>query len=133
VNYRRPEYEVWSGVAGHVEDLDGDPMPGYHVRIECPGAPTPIETRRAGANERFNLMYGSDAAWERACNPSRYQAMEVRVQLFNDAPDPDGTYRAVSEELIASLGGYASRSLGYVTCTLNWEEWQPEEEEGEQD
>jgi hypothetical protein len=112
-----------------VEDLDGNPLPGYHVQIDCPGVGT--FTHRAGDNGRFNLIYGSAAAWEQACNPSRYQPMDVRVRLFNDAPDPDGTYSTVAEEVVAQLPGYSSRSLGYVTCTLNWDDWieVPEEEE----
>lgn len=122
VDLRRPEYDKWSGVAGHVQDLDGNPLPGYHVQVQCPGAGT--FTPRAGDNERYNVMYGSEAAWEQVCNPTRYQDMEIRVQLFNNYPNADGTYRAVSNVLAVNLGGYASASLGYVTCTLNWEEWQ---------
>jgi hypothetical protein len=122
VELRRPQYDRWSGVAGHTQDLDGNALPGYHVQVQCPGLET--FTPRTGADERFNIMYGSEAAWEQACNPSRYQELEVRVQLFNNVPGADGTYRAVSDVMIAKLGGYASASLGYVTCTLNWEEWQ---------
>ena len=58
-----------------------------------------------------------------AYNPAAYQAMEIRVQLFNDRAGADGEYKAVSEQVIVKLGGYASSSLGYVTCTLNWEDW----------
>jgi hypothetical protein len=122
ISNRRPEYDRWTGVAGHIEDLEGEPLPGYHARIECPGAGT--FTKRAGGNNRHNLIYGNEAAWEQACNPTTYQAMQVRVQIFNDQPDADGSYRAVSEQLIVDLPGYASGSLGYVVCTLNWEEWQ---------
>jgi hypothetical protein len=123
VDYRRPEYDRWSGVAGHFEDLDGNPLPGYAVRIECPGAGQ--FGLLAGDDERINRIYGSDAAWEQACNPSRYQAMEIRVQPLNDHPEPDGVeWQVVSEELNVELGGYASGSLGYVTCVLNWEDWQ---------
>jgi len=125
VDYRRPEYgSPWSGAAGHVEDMLGYPLPGYYARVECPGVG--LFTHRAGENQRFNLVYGSEAAWEQACNPSGYQQMEVRMQLFNDQPDADGTYRAVSDLYLINLGGYASGSLGYVTCRLNWPEWQPE-------
>jgi hypothetical protein len=73
-------------------------------------------------NERYNLIYGNEAAWEQACNPAQYQAMDIRVQMFNDTPDADGTYRPVSEQMIVQLGGFASRSLGYITCTYNWQE-----------
>ncbi len=122
VELRRPEYDSWSGVAGHVQDLEGNPLPGYIVQVQCPGAGT--FTPRAGESERYNGIYGSQAAWEQACNPASYQTMDIRVQLFNSFPESDGTYRAVSEAMTAKLGGYASGSLGYVTCTLNWEDWQ---------
>lgn len=120
IDYRRPEYDRWTGVAGHFEDLDGMPLPGYHAQVQCPGAGT--FTPRAGSNERHNLIYGNEAAWEQACNPAQYQPMEVRIQMFNDTPDADGTYRPVSESMIVELGGFASRSLGYIICTYNWQE-----------
>ncbi len=121
VTYQRPQYDNWTGVAGHFQDLDGNPLPGYYAQVECPGAGT--FTPRAGDNNRYNIMYGSEAAWEQACNPVSYQAMEVRVRMYNDHPDSDGTYRPVSEQLIIPLGDYAGAALGYVTCTLNWENW----------
>lgn len=121
VTYQRPEYGSWSGVAGHVQDMDGNPLPGYHAKAEGAGLSPPAV--RAGADGRINDIYGHEAAWEQAFNPSAYQAMEIRVQLFNDHPDADGTYRAVSDVVVVQLGGYASKSLGYVVCTLNWEDW----------
>jgi len=122
VTYQWPQYDRWSGVAGYVQDLDGEPLPGYYVQVQCPGVAQPL-TPRAGDDPRYNMMYGSEAAWEQACNPSQYQAMEIRVQLFNDHPDPDGTYRAVSDQIVVQLPGYAAGSLGFVVCTLNWEDW----------
>ena len=122
VTYRVPEYDnPWSGVAGHVQDLNGNPLPGYYAQVECPGAG--VLTSRAGGDQRFNRFYGSEAAWEQACNPTAFQAMEVRVQLFNDRPDADGTYQAVSGMVIVELLGNRSGSLGFVVCTLNWGEW----------
>ena len=53
-----------------------------------------------------------------------YQAMEIRVQMCKPNPDPSKPCTAISNEVIVQLGGYASASLGYVTCTLNWEDWQ---------
>ena len=105
-----------------MQDLEGNPLPGYHARVECPGAG--VHTSRAGEDERFIRFYGNEAAWEQACNADTYQVMEIRVQLFNDQPDSDGTYREVSDTLIVGLLGNRSGSLGYVVCTLNWEEWQ---------
>lgn len=122
VQLRRPEYDSWSGVAGHVQDLDGNPLPGYYVRIEGP-APPGTFTRRAGEDTRINAIYGNDAAWEQVQNSAGYQAMEIRVQLFNSQPNARGEYDAVSDVVIVQLGGYASSSLGYVICTKNWEDW----------
>jgi hypothetical protein len=102
-----------------VQDLDGNPLPGYYAQVKGPVN----GTVRAGEDPRFNAIYGSDAAWEQHQNHAAYQAMEIRVQLFNDVPEADGTYRAVSDVVVVQLGGYASASLGYVTCTLNWEDW----------
>jgi hypothetical protein len=119
---RRPEYDHWSGVAGQVQDLDGNPLPGYIVRVEGP-APPGVFTKRVGEDARINMIYGSDAAWEQEQNPTAYQAMEIRVQLFNSQPGADGMYDAVSDVVVVQLGGYASGSLGYVTCIKNWENW----------
>ena len=124
VEYRNPLLtygHAWTGVAGHVQDLDGNPLPGYYAQVKGPVN----GTVRAGVDPRINAIYTNDAAWEQSQNPSAYQAMEVRVQLFNDQPEPDGSYRAVSDVVVVELGGFASGSLGYVTCTLNWQEWLP--------
>jgi hypothetical protein len=126
VTYRRPEYDNWSGVAGHVEDLDGNPLPGYAVRVDCPGAGT--FDIRAGDNQRHNGVYGNIAAWEQACNPSAYVPMEVRVQLWCKEPDENGNCLPTSNVAAVQLPGYSSRSLGYVVFTLNWEELQPTKE-----
>ena len=116
---RMPEYGAWTGVAGHLQDLDGNPLPGYLIRVEGPIPNLP--PIRAGADPRINAIYGSDAAWEQAFNPSAFQPMEVRVQVF--APVGESLGEAVSDVVIVELRGYASSSLGYVTCTLNWEDW----------
>ena len=122
VTYRPPEYqEPWSGVAGHVQTLGGSSLPGYHAQVECPGVG--IFTSRAGADGKFNSFYGNEAAWERSCHDRAYQEMEIRMQLFNDRPDPDGSFQAVSDLLLIRLPGSRSSSLGYVVCTLNWQDW----------
>lgn len=122
VEYRSNPYGIpWSGVAGHLQDLDGNPLPGYNIGVTCPGLETMNSV--AGADARINLIYGSDAAWERACDPSAYRALEIRLRVYDKYPNPDGTYRAVSDWVIVQLGDWSTRSLGYVTCTLNWDEW----------
>jgi hypothetical protein len=82
----------WSGVAGHLQDLDGNPLPGYHVAVNCPGVPETLD-QVAGADARYNLMYESEAAWERACDPSAYRALDIRVRVYDKYPGPDGTFR----------------------------------------
>ncbi len=121
VEYRRPPYDHWSGVAGHVQDLNGQPLPGYFFRSERAGT-SPL-SQPAGGDTRVNMVYGNEAAWEQVYDAEYYRTMEIRVQLYNRTPEEDGTYRAVSNEVLVELGGYATKSLGYVTCTLNWENW----------
>lgn len=118
VDLRRPEYDRWSGVAGHLQDLEGNPLPGYFVKLE---GPANVPAVRVGENSRINAIYDNEAAWEQAYNPGDYQAMEIRVQLCRLLES--GECPAVSDVIIVQLGGYASGSLGYVTCTLNWEDW----------
>jgi hypothetical protein len=114
-----PEYGAWTGVAGHLEDLEGNPLPGYLIKVEgpIPNLP-PIQ---AGADQRINMIYGNEAAWEQSFNPGAFQAMEVRVQVF--VPVGANMGEAASDVVIINLRGYASSSLGYVTCTLNWDDW----------
>jgi hypothetical protein len=121
VDLRRPEYDSWSGVAGYVQDLDGNPLPGFNIKVECPGVGR-LDTR-AGVNPTYNRMYGSEAAWEQVCNPIAYQAMEIRVQMWSDQPNPSGEYEAVSDLRLVRLEGRSSASLGFVVCTLNWEDF----------
>jgi hypothetical protein len=121
VDYRVPEYGLWTGVAGHIEDLDGEPLPGYYVVVEGPGNPPAIQ---AGRDARINSIYGNEAAWEHSFNPTSYQAMDVRVQLCKPNPDPSKPCIAISNQVFVKLGGYASSSLGYVTCVKNWEEYE---------
>ncbi len=123
VTYRANLYGIpWSGVAGHLQDLDGNPLPGYHVAVNCPGVPETLD-QVAGADPRYNLMYGSEAAWERSCDPSAYRALDIRVRIYDKYSGADGTFRPASDWIQVQLGDWATRSLGYITCTLNWEEW----------
>ncbi|MFN2271839.1 MAG: hypothetical protein ACK2US_13435 [Anaerolineae bacterium] len=123
VKYRVPECGVCSGVAGHIEDLDGNPLPGYYVVVQGPVASV-NGAKLAGGDPTFNAIYGNEAAWEQIYNPGAYQAMEIRVQMCKPNPDPSKPCTAISNEVIVSLGGYASTSLGYVTCIRNWEDYE---------
>jgi len=102
----------WSGVAGEVHDLDGNALPGYLVHVWGAGID---EVVVAGDNQRYNTIYGSDAAWEQFFAPNP-KPMEVHVQLH----DP---YRAdhlpISEEIVIDFPGYCGGALGYVEFTQN--------------
>jgi hypothetical protein len=125
VDFRRPEYGTpWSGVAGHLQDLDGNPLPGFYAKVECCQGCGQTSVQAGG--DPFDVsLYGNQAAWELACDETRYVDLEVRVQMFDSVPDEEGEYPAVSALTVVQLGGYPGTSLGYVTCTLNWEELLP--------
>jgi hypothetical protein len=102
-----------------LQDLDGNPLPGYIIKVE---GPIPdLQPILAGADQRINAIYGSEAAWEQHFNPGAFQPMEVRVQVF--VPVGENLGEAASDVVIVNLRGYASSSLGYVICTLNWDDW----------
>jgi len=108
-----PQYGCsWTGVAGIVQDLDGNPLKGYPVHVWGAGVDVVVTS---GADARFNTIYGSQAAWEQFFDGNP-KSMEVRVQLH----DP---YRAdhppISEEVVLSFPGYCGAGLGYVVFTEN--------------
>ncbi len=102
----------WTGVAGQVQDLDGNPLPGYPVHVWGAGIDAVVN---AGADSRLNAMYGSDAAWEQYFGPHP-KPIEVRVQLHD--PVSEG-HPPVSEEIVIELPGSCSTALGYVVFTQN--------------
>ena len=113
VELRFPQYGCsWTGVAGHVQDLDGNPLTGYPVHVWGSGIDTVVT---AGTDARFNTIYGNQAAWEQFYD-NKPKPMEVRVQLH----DP---YRSdhppVSEEIVISMPGYCGGGLAYVVFTQN--------------
>jgi hypothetical protein len=102
----------WTGVGGHVQDLDGNPLQGYPVHVWGAGIDVVVS---AGADAGLNTRYGHQAAWEQFFDASP-KPMEVRVQLH----DP---YRSdhlpVSEEIVIDFPGYCGAALGYVVFTQN--------------
>ncbi len=117
-----PPYPNWTGVAGRVQTLAGEPLPGFYIVVECCQG-CGETTVQAGADASVNGIYGSTAAWQQACDATKYQAMEMQVRLHDFVPDDEGNYPAVSDQLAVVTGGSAPTSLGFVTCTQNWEEW----------
>ena len=102
----------WTGVAGQVQDLDGNPLVGYPVHVWGAGIDRVVT---AGADAGLNTRYGSEAAWEQFFDGSP-KPMEVRVQLH----DPYGAdHLPVSDEIIIDMPGYCGAALGYVVFTQN--------------
>ena len=108
-----PQYGCdWTGVAGIVQDLDGNPLKGYPVHVWGAGIDVVVTS---GSDARFNTIYGSQAAWEQFFDGSA-KSMEVRVQLH----DPYGSsHSPISAELILDFPGYCGAGLGYVVFTQN--------------
>lgn len=114
VTFRSPQYGgcSWTGVAGEVRDIDGNPLPGYLVHVWGAGVD---EVVVAGNNQRFNTVYGSEAAWEQYFGPNP-KPMEVRVQLHDPYRDD---HLPISEEIVIDFPGYCGGALGYVVFTKN--------------
>jgi len=108
-----PQYGCsWTGVAGHVQDLDGNPLIGYPIHVWGAGIDVVVTS---GADARFNTIYGHDAAWEQFFDASP-KPLEVRVQLH----DPDrAEHPPISEEIVVNMPGYCNGALGYVVFTQN--------------
>jgi len=110
---RSPQYGCnWTGVAGHVQDLDGNPLIGYPVHIWGAGIDVVVTS---GADARFNTIYGHQAAWEQFFD-SHPKPMQVRVQLHDPYRDD---HPPISEEIVIDLPGYCGAALGYVVFIQN--------------
>ena len=80
LNLTQPQYGCsWTGVAGQVQDLDGNPLIGYPVHVWGAGLDVVVNS---GSDARFNTIYGSQAAWEQFFD-GKPKPMEVRVQLHD--------------------------------------------------
>jgi hypothetical protein len=95
-----------------VQDLDGNPLEGYPVHIWGAGIDTVVT---AGVEPRFNLLYGSEAAWEQYFGPSP-RVMEIHVQLHT--PFADGN-PPVSDEIVVDFPGHCGGALAYLAFTKN--------------
>ncbi len=115
LSFITPQYGCgWTGVAGKVQDLDGNPLAGYPVHIWGAGIDIVVT---AGADARYNTIYGSPAAWEQFFDTSP-KPMQVRVQLHDPYRDD---HPPVSEEVVLDFPGYCGGALGYVVFTMNHE------------
>ncbi len=113
LSLRPPQYGCrWTGVAGQVQDLDGNPLIGYPVHVWGAGVDTIVTS---GADARFNTIYGHDAAWEQFLAPNA-KPIEVRVQLHDPYSEE---HPPVSEEIVVDLPGYCGGALAYIVFTQN--------------
>ncbi|MFW6115474.1 MAG: hypothetical protein ACOC7Y_00270, partial [Chloroflexota bacterium] len=114
VRFESPPYErcSWTGVAGRVQDLDGNPLPGYPIHIWGGGID---EVVVAGADSRFNTIYGSQAAFEQFFGPSP-KVVEIHVQLHD--PFREGNPPA-SDEIVIEMPGTCNQALAFVIFTQN--------------
>ncbi len=111
IEYQSPIYGscAWSGVAGLVQDLDGNPLRGYPIRVWGGGLDLVVLSGDAPA-------YG-DSGWEQFFNSMPFEAQGVfRVQLHSrDNP----SHPPVSPEIILNFDGYCSKALALVTFIQN--------------
>ena len=102
----------WTGVAGQVQDLDGNPLIGYPVHIWGSGIDVVVNS---GAYPGLNTRYGHQAAWEQFFDASP-KPMQVRVQLHDPYRED---HLPISEEIVIDMPGYCGAALGYVVFTQN--------------
>jgi hypothetical protein len=102
----------WTGVAGHVQDVDGNPLVGYPVHIWGAGLDGVINS---GSDAGWNTMYGNQAAFEKMFD-ARPKSMQVRVQLH----DPyKADHLPVSEEVVIDFPGFCGAAQGYIVFVQN--------------
>jgi hypothetical protein len=110
VTYETPYYGcAWTGVAGTVEDIDGNPLIGYPVHVWGGG----IDTVVTSGDKQ---IYG-DSGWEQFFNNAPQEIRGVfRVQLHSrDNPN----HPPVSQEIVLDFPGYCSTALARIVFILN--------------
>ena len=108
-----PQYGCsWTGVAGHVQDLDDNPLIGYPVHVWGAGIDVVVTS---GSDARFNTIYGSQAAWEQFFD-NKLKVFEMRVQLHDPYHDD---HLPISDEIVIQMPGYCGAGLAYVAFTQN--------------
>ncbi|MCP4536569.1 MAG: hypothetical protein GY832_05435 [Chloroflexi bacterium] len=102
----------WTGIAGHVQDIDDNPLIGYPVRIWGAGIDQVVSS---GTDTRLNTIYGNAASWEQFLDV-RTKPLQVRVQLYDPYRED---HPPISDEIVVDLPGLCGRALGYVVFTQN--------------
>lgn len=113
LEFKFPQYGCgWTGVAGHVQDLDGNPLQGYPVHIW--GASLDMVVT-SGADARFNTIYSNQASWEQFFD-NKPKVFQVRVQLHDPYQD---NHLPISDEIVIDMPGYCGGALAYIVFTKN--------------
>lgn len=109
ISYETPYYGCnWAGVAGLVQDLDGNPLKGYSVHIWGGGLDQVVQSGDF-------TMYG-DSGWEQFFNNHPIQVSEVyQVQLHDKNPP----HAPVSPVIKPEFEGYCSRSMAFIVFIKN--------------
>lgn len=109
LTYETPYYGCnWTGVAGIVQDLDGNPLQGYPIHIWGGG----IDVVVTSGDKQ---MYG-DSGWEQFFSNAPMESRGVfRVQIHSQY-EP---HAPISEEILLNFEGYCSTSMAYIVFTKN--------------
>lgn len=110
LEYETPYYGcAWMGVAGTVQDIDGNPLRGYPIHVWGGGIDTVVTS-----GDR--PVYG-DAGWEQFFDSSpRTVQGAFRVQIH--AKD-DPNHPPVSAEIVLNFEGLCSTSLAHIVFIKN--------------
>lgn len=110
IEYETPLHGcAWMGVAGTVEDIDGNPLKGYPIHVWGGGIDVVVTS---GDNQ----MYG-DSGWEQFFinRPTAVNGV-FRAQIHSrDNPN----HPPISGEIILNFPGYCSKSLARITLIKN--------------
>lgn len=109
VTYETPYYGcAWTGVAGTVEDLDGQALLGYPIHVWGGGIDTVVYS---GDKQ----LYG-DSGWEQYFNNAPMAVKGVfRVQIHAK----EGNHPPISPEIVLDYPGYCSGALARVVFVRN--------------
>ncbi len=108
--YETPLYGcAWMGVAGTVQDIDGNPLTGFPIHVWGGGIDTVVYS---GDKQ----LYG-DSGWEQFFNSAPMEARGIfRVQIHaRDNPN----HPPVSQEIVLNFPGYCSGSMARIVFTKN--------------
>lgn len=110
ISYETPYYGCnWMGIAGVVQDIDGNALTGYPIHVWGGGIDVVV-------NSGDKQMYG-DSGWEQFINNQPQDLRGVfRVQIHSrDNPD----HPPVSPEIILDFEGFCSKSMAFIVFTKN--------------